>query len=232
MGEGEGGVMAKEKAQQEEESGGEGAPLWMISFADMMSLLMAFFLMLTTFSSFGPKEEDQLRSAIFVALAPYGGLFGYGVFESSGDDMSRGLNPTGASTENSEKRTFDIADLTRSKGALRPTHAPDFRTHKVFTAESKNMYWSTGTSLSTQGRTFLDLVAAYAKRLKGPLIVSESGTTFDDLGVQRAIAAVRYLVDHGVPEASINVAPDVLEPALDSIHRRLQVTFLAGAIEQ
>ncbi len=223
--------MAKEKGKpEEEESGGEGAPLWMISFADMMSLLMAFFLMLTTFSSFGPKEENQLRSAIFVALSPFGGLFGHGVFESSGDDMSRGFNPGGGSGESSEKRTFDLGDLTKKRGSLRPTNAPDFRTHKVFTAESRDMYWSTGVSLSTQGRAFLDLVAAYAKRLTGPLVISESAATPDDLGIQRAIAAVRYLVDHGVPEESINIAPAAVETTPADVHRRLQVTFLAEAL--
>jgi flagellar motor protein MotB len=224
--------MAKEKAPQEEESSGEGAPLWMVSFADMMSLLMAFFLMLTTFSSFGPKEEKQLRTAVLVALAPFGDLLGHGVFESSGDDMSRGPNPTGSSDsdDNSEKRTFDLT--TGKKGALRPTNAPDFQTHKVFTAESREMFWSTGTSLSTQGRSFLDLVAAYAKRMRGPIVVSESSSASDDLGVQRAIAAVRYLVDHGVPEDSVNVAPGVLEPTTDNDQRKLQVTFLTGAIEQ
>ena len=222
-------MMAKEHAKQEEESGGEGAPLWMVSFADMMSLLMAFFLMLTTFSSFGPKEENQLKTAILVALAPFGDLLGHGVFESSGDDMSRGPNPTGAATENSEKRTFE---LNPQKGSLRPTSAPDFRTHKVFTAESRDMFWSSGTSLSTRGRAFLDLVAAYAARLHGPLVVSESSPTPDSLGVQRAIAAVRYLVDRGVPEDSINVAPNTLQPAADDDHRKLQVTFLEGAIQQ
>lgn len=219
--------MAKEHTKQEEESSGEGAPLWMISFADMMSLLMAFFLMLTTFSSFGPKEEKQLRTAILVALAPFGDLMGHGVFESSGDDMSRGPNPAGTATENSEKRTFEQA-----KGALRPTNAPDFQTHKVFTAESRDMFWSTGTTLSTRGRAFLDLVASYATHLQGPLVVSESSPIPDGLGVQRAIAAVRYLVDRGIPESSINVAPVALEPATDTDHRKLQVTFLAEAIQE
>jgi len=232
--------MAKDKPKQEEESGGEGAPLWMISFADMSSLLMAFFLMLTTFSSFGPKEENQLKTALRVATAPFGDLLGHAAFESSGDDLSRTPTSSGVDQQNNAKRTF-----ARTKGSLRATDAPDFQTHKVFTAESREMYWSTGTSLSTKGHAFLDSVAAYAARLHGPMVVSESGPVPDGLGVQRAIAAVRYLVDHGVPEASINVAAAALQPPTDEnrgsqgaedrasgARRRLQVTFLAGAIRE
>jgi chemotaxis protein MotB len=221
--------MSKKEAPPEEESG-EGAPLWMISFADMMSLLMAFFVMLTTFSSFGPKEEMQLRSAIMVALSPFGDLLGHGVFESSGDDMSKGYTPTSSSEAESGKPTLE--KNPNAKGSLRSTNAPDFRTHKVFTAESREMFWSTGTSVSTQGRAFLDLVAAYAKRMSGPIVVSESGAVPDDLGLQRAIAAVRYLVDHGVPENSVNIAPGAIESAGKSDSRRLQVTFLTGAIQK
>ena len=61
--------MAGKPKPQEEESG-EGAPLWIISFADMISLLMAFFVMLTTFSGFGPKESAKLRKVINVGTGP------------------------------------------------------------------------------------------------------------------------------------------------------------------
>ena len=66
-------MAGKPKPPEEE---GEGAPLWMISFADMASLLMAFFVMLTTFSAFGPKESIKLRQVIDSTLGSnlYGGL--------------------------------------------------------------------------------------------------------------------------------------------------------------
>jgi len=64
-------------APPQEEEGGEGAPLWIISFADMISLLMAFFVMLSTFSGFGPSEAEKLQRAVKATLAPnfYGGWY-------------------------------------------------------------------------------------------------------------------------------------------------------------
>ncbi len=38
--------MAEKKPKQEEESGGESAPIWVISFADLVTLLMSFFVIL------------------------------------------------------------------------------------------------------------------------------------------------------------------------------------------
>ena len=61
------------KAKKAEEEGGESAPLWIISFADMISLLMAFFVMLSSFTSYDKSEEKKLRAAIKATLAYAGG---------------------------------------------------------------------------------------------------------------------------------------------------------------
>src|SRR5512134_2566710 len=44
-------VMGHKKAAPPQEEKGETAPLWIISFADMISLLMAFFVMLLTMAT-------------------------------------------------------------------------------------------------------------------------------------------------------------------------------------
>ncbi|MGA2093982.1 MAG: flagellar motor protein MotB, partial [Sedimentisphaerales bacterium] len=59
-----------EKGKPQEEESGEGAPIWIISFADMISLLMAFFVMLTTFSSFGPRESEKIRTIARLTVTP------------------------------------------------------------------------------------------------------------------------------------------------------------------
>ena len=42
----------------------EGCPLWMLSFGDAMSLLVTFFVMLLSFSTFEPAELDELFGAM------------------------------------------------------------------------------------------------------------------------------------------------------------------------
>lgn len=55
------------KKQAQEESGGEKAPLWIISFADMISLLMAFFVMLQTLATEHTNELFTSGRGKFVA---------------------------------------------------------------------------------------------------------------------------------------------------------------------
>jgi hypothetical protein len=213
--------MAKQKKQQEEESG-EGAPLWIISFADMTSLLMAFFVLLTTFSSFGPKEEAQLHIAINATLAPFGDMFKRGLFQGNPKDATNiGVSVPANAIQGSEKPTFD-----KSEGYLKPTSSSELNTHKVFTADSKNIFWGAGVSVSSEGKEFLKSIAQLVERLHARIVISESGTSPDDLGLNRAIAASKYLIDEGVPEESISVAVSPMQKLDSDGSRHFQITIL------
>jgi hypothetical protein len=207
----------KHKQQPQEEESGEGAPLWIISFADMISLLMAFFVMLTTFSGFGPKESAKLRKVITAALAPnyYGGWFQ----NPSRGAIGRQMVATGQAEKGSEKPTLEEA---AGSGSLAETLTKDFRSHKVFLIESKKAFWANGTSLSTEGQDFLNNLGLLIGRVPGRIAISETGPGNNpDIGIIRAIAVVEYLNGKGVAKNRCGIATKSTMPETNSGQERM-----------
>jgi chemotaxis protein MotB len=196
------------KPKPQEEEGGEGAPLWIISFADMISLLMAFFVMLSTFSNFGPAEAAKLKKVAKSALAPnyYGGWHVKPPRTAVGPkSVTSGQNEKG-----SEKPTLDQGS---GKGLLAESGQKDFRTRKVFLIESATVFLGTGTALSADGRDFLEALAAYLEKLPDRIIVSENPSSASgETGLMRAISIVDYLAAKGLSKNRCGVAAAGLSP--------------------
>ena len=214
--------MAGKPKPQEEESG-EGAPLWIISFADMISLLMAFFVMLTTFSGFGPKESAKLKKVISATLSPnfYGGWFKNPASSAVGHQMAA----TGQNNRGSEKPTLEEA---AGRGSLIQSATKDFRSQKVFMIESEKAFWGSGTTLSSQGREFLDCLALLLAKIPGRLAVSEVGPgNNSDLGILRAITAVEYLGSQHIPKNRCCIGTRATLPETNlKTTRTLEITLL------
>jgi outer membrane protein OmpA-like peptidoglycan-associated protein len=184
----------KPKAPPQEEESAEGAPLWIISFADMMSLLMAFFVMLSTFSSFGPAEALKLRKAMTAALSPnfYGGWYSFHPRTAVGPQAIA----AGQHEKGSERPTLEE---TQGKGLLAESKPEDFRTRKVFAIESAKVFWGGGATLSGNGRDFLDALAAFAAKMPGRIVIAENGPGANaELGLNRALRTLNYLAARGV----------------------------------
>ncbi len=215
--------MAVKRKQQEEESG-EGAPLWIISFADMISLLMAFFVMLSTFSGFGPGEKEKLQRVKKTALAPnyYGGWFKYPPRGAMGPEAVA----TGQLEKGSEKPTLEEA--TGKGGLLAETKPEDFRTRKVFLIESKKVFWAAGTTLSRDGRDFLNILASFINSVPGRIVISENGPGENsELGILRAIVVVRYLSSKGISKNRFSIgAKGMLPEEKFKAERMLEITLL------
>ena len=214
----------KAKKPVQEEESVEGAPLWIISFADMMSLLMAFFVMLSTFSSFGPAEMAKLHKVVQTTLMPdfYAGWH---------RSLPRGaLGPqslaAGQFAKGSEKPTLE--ETYQSK-LLAETEPEDFRTRKVFVIESKSVFWASGLTLSAGGRDYLDTLAAFAAKVPGRIVISESGPDSagaaaaqdPELGLRRAIIVMKYLADQGVPRERCCVGAAGMRPEENATGERL-----------
>jgi hypothetical protein len=212
----------KPKSQQEEESG-EGAPLWIISFADMMSLLMAFFVMLSTFSGFGPAEAERLQKALKAAIAPnyYGGWYSFQPRTAAGPQAVA----AGQQEKGSDKPTLEEM---QQKGLLIETRPPAFKTRRLFVIESTKVFWGEKIIGSRQGRDFLDALAAFANRMPNRIVVCETGPGDDvESGLTRAIAVIDYLAARGVSKDRCSLGTRGMQPDKPSdAGRTLEVALL------
>jgi len=218
----------KPKPKQEEE-GGEGAPLWIISFADMMSLLMAFFVMLATFSGFGPNEAEKLQRAVDATLAAnYGGGW-HG--QRSRTAVGSQSPAAGQLQKGSERPTLQD---TQGNGLLNETPAGDFRTRRIFLVESQTVFWGIGTKISTGGQDFLNRLASYTGKIAGRIVISEDGPGPDtQRGLLRAVAVLNYLVSQGIPQDRCSIAARHMAPDRSfEKQRMLEIVLLDTGVYQ
>jgi flagellar motor protein MotB len=214
--------MAKNPKPPEEDCG-ESAPIWIISFADMISLLMAFFVMLSTFADFGPRQAEKLRKIGRAALSPdfYGGWH---------EDLQRAavgpqMPAAGQGEKGSEKPTLEPSP---SNDMLAETKPQDFRSRKIFLVKSKKMFWAAGTKLSSNGRDFLDTFISYINGMPDQIVISENGPGDNpELGMLRAVIIVDYLSNKGISKNRFNVAARGMLPDDNfKTERMLEISLL------
>jgi flagellar motor protein MotB len=206
--------MSHHGKKHEEEESGESAPLWMITFSDMASLLMAFFVMLTTFASFGPEESQVIRGIRDVILKP-----NYGFFASSPKTSVIKPHMKTEAEQGSEKPTFE----KEPGGGIAQRDLQDFRNKKVFLIQSQSAFLANSANLSPDGREFLKNFAMFVKEVPNRIIISESGGTEAnvELGVARSMAVVKYLTQHGVSADYCNIGAQGISPAENFRNERL-----------
>src|SRR5512144_1243454 len=62
--------MAMKKKAAEAESSGESAPMWIVSFADLVTLMMSFFVVLYALKQGGEKQQLEVAAAIKAQFDP------------------------------------------------------------------------------------------------------------------------------------------------------------------
>ena len=188
------------KMAQEEEGGGEGAPLWIISFADMISLLMAFFVMLSTFTAFDKDEKLKYRATVSNIMLPFGG-----VFQKAPKDSLSWKPPANEEIKEGPERPSSGQNL--ETGTVRKTPSKDYLSYKVFLIPASSMFYSTGDALTVKGCCWLDALIRYLGRIQGMVLISERGPGITDkAGLRKSIIVAKYLVEKGVPCERLNVS--------------------------
>jgi chemotaxis protein MotB len=177
--------------QQQEEDSGPGAPEWMVTFSDCMTLLLTFFVLLLSFSSFDNKVFKKLRVIYSTALSSIVPI------KQSDRDALQYLAPikyTSEYDQGSEKPTQSEGE---SEGLLKEQQSSDLDNGMVFLLPSKNIFWGKGVQISTEGRNVLDEMAPFLAEMPNRIVISEKTSVNNQeeeyAGLQRAWAVVDYL---------------------------------------
>ncbi len=182
-----------------------GAPEWMLTFSDCMTLLLTFFVLLMTFSGMG-DSEIQAVSEVANRLLP-----GFDwTNKMYNDSMVKYLqfHPPQEIEAGSEKPTLEEGTI----GGLKATASgPDFDYIKVFSIPSKKVFYGTGFVVSTGGRSLMATVASFLGKVPNRVVIYEHGAqkTKDsyEMGLQRAWAVMEHLAEkHGLNKERFSIS--------------------------
>ncbi len=157
-----------QKKKQIESDEPPGAPEWMVTFSDCMTLLLTFFVLLLSFSSFDKEDFHKLK-VIFAKALP-------------------SVNPTVDRDKDAivSKSQIQRLPIELDKGSEYPTLSPgieayekqekdreNFRERKVFLIPSKQVFYGQGIIISGEGKGTLSKMAEYLKKIPERIIVTE-----------------------------------------------------------
>ena len=183
--------MDHEKKQPEPEQKA-GAPEWMVTFSDCMTLLLTFFVLLLSFSSFDDKALAKLRKSFCKELPS---------LSSSKDNKDSLIAPTviqqtAHPDEGSENKTLEAKS---EDSLIKETEPENFHEQKVFLSSSEAIFWGNGTVISFHGQKVLSDMASYLIEVPDRIVVSENvqggKKDSENLGLRRAWAIIKYFTE-------------------------------------
>jgi chemotaxis protein MotB len=170
-----------------------GAPEWMVTFSDCMTLLLTFFVLLLSFSSFDEKVFYNLK-VIFVKALPSVAPTETKRKQRDALVTAKQIKPTKDLDKGSEKPTLGRGKEDTLK---EETESMDFHSRKVFLISSKKIFWGKGAIISSGGRETMAAMASFLKKVPARVVISENrwGDEEDSeqLGLTRAWAVMEYL---------------------------------------
>ncbi|WP_272699167.1 OmpA/MotB family protein [Desulfovibrio sp. Fe33] len=163
--------MAKKKKKQE----CEGIPLWMVTFADCMTLMLTFFILLVSMATI-----DQRRK--LVALGSIIGTFGFN--KQSYDTFSK--EDTKKTVEPGPMDSGDLEPLQSLKweNVDADINFSSNRFVQILSINASLLFGSDGSALSPAGRATLDRFMPLLRQVEYPLLLAgHTSDMRDELGM-------------------------------------------------
>ena len=170
---------------------GGGAPEWMVTFSDCMTLLLTFFVLLLSFSSFDDKVFPKMESAFAEGLSSIG--------MTPTKELDALVTPPQIMhlpepEAGSEQPTVNGQYATNPSENL---DFLDFQNQKVFLLPSDKVFLGMGIRMSPHGREVLTDVGALLGSVTNRVVISEHSVTGsqgpDEIGLKRAWETARFI---------------------------------------
>ncbi len=144
---------------------------WLVTFSDCMTLLLTFFVMLLSFSSFDPRDLTRVFMAFKAPSMP-------SVFrrQRQPEDSPLPDNAVIHRTEDgSEKPNDDRLEPTHPpRKPLEPLSDDAYRDRRVLTIPSEVLFWGRGARLKPGARDLLGHIADYLRLVPCRVVISEA----------------------------------------------------------
>ncbi len=225
-----------------DKSGGAG---WMATFADMMTLLLTFFVLLLSFATMDVIKFQMMLGSVkdaFGVQTEHPGKV-EAVATSLMQLSERESSPEMIAVEDAEIFK-ELERIIKQEGLEGEVSAEISERGVVMRVEGQALYALGSADLKDEAHPILDRIVTLCRRFEYPLMVE--GHTDDlpimtlqfpsnwELSTARAISAMRYLVDHGIPSENVGVAgyADVrpvvpnTDAAARSRNRRVEFVFI------
>lgn len=179
------------RPRQTESDDAAGAPEWMVTFSDCMTLLLTFFVLLLSFSSFDNKVFIRMESSFEEGLASLGLSL---TKNRDALDITPIILPIEEPEAGSDKPTVDGQHASNVDESL---DFLNFQNQRVFLLPSDKVFLGMGLLMSAHGREILADMGALLKAVSNRVVISEHpipmGSGSDEIGLERAWEMIRFI---------------------------------------
>jgi flagellar motor protein MotB len=221
-----------------------GTPAWMVTFSDCMNLLLTFFVLLVTFSSFS-NDPRQALLIVGAAISTSFGKMPEPTADSGGQQDTSSLlaqhqiQLAVQPEYGSDKPTRDQAQPDEAGVLQEDVQTADYHRYKLFRIASRKVFLGRGVVLSAEGRYLLAVMAAFLKEVPGQIVLSENGSdgqdTDPETGLARACAMLEFFKRQDLDPQRFSISAGAMMPQAEAQdqtgrgtgdERRLEIVLL------
>ncbi|KKL13501.1 hypothetical protein LCGC14_2525130 [marine sediment metagenome] len=175
----------RQNKQADDEGSGPGA--WIVTFSDCMTLLLCFFVMLVSFSSFDEVSLNKIAGAFNCENRDAISDQKHTIKDSIVPPRPRQIDRTKAGSEHNTDHSLQSTRNPRRSPDTTDTAA--HRARQVLHIPSGQLFWGKGSSFVQSGRNRLRTIASFMKRVPCQVIIGEIPGADEFDGDEQAILA-------------------------------------------